>query len=97
MKQLIASDKKKREVYSKNEKKRLILKGIVNNEFLPKKIRNKALISLSYTPGYFVQIKNRCIYTGRARAYIKEFRVSRLVFKNLANNGYFRGVMKASW
>ena len=97
MKHLIASDKKKRIIYSKNEKKRLVLKGIVKNEFLAKKVRNKALITLSYTPGYFVQIKNRCIFTGRARAYIKEFRVSRLVFKNLANNGYFAGVRKSSW
>ncbi len=97
MKHLIASDKKKRSIYSKNEKKRLVLKGIVKNEFLAKKVRNKALITLSYTPGSFVQIKNRCIFTGRARAYIKEFRVSRLVFKNLANNGYFSGVRKSSW
>ena len=44
-----------------------------------------------------VRLKNRCIVTGRPRAFIGKFGVSRIQFRELALNGQLPGVVKASW
>lgn len=43
------------------------------------------------------RLKNRCRVTGRGRGYLRDFDVSRIVFRELANAGYLPGVRKASW
>jgi small subunit ribosomal protein S14 len=40
---------------------------------------------------------NRCHVTGRPRAYMRKFGVSRIVFRELANQGMLPGVKKSSW
>jgi small subunit ribosomal protein S14 len=40
---------------------------------------------------------NRCKVTGRPRAYMRDFGVSRIVFRELARQGMLPGVKKASW
>jgi small subunit ribosomal protein S14 len=44
-----------------------------------------------------VRLKNRCSLTGRPRAYIRKFGVSRIKFRELALAGRIPGVTKASW
>jgi small subunit ribosomal protein S14 len=44
-----------------------------------------------------VRLKNRCRLTGRPRAYIRKFGVSRIKFRELALAGRIPGVTKASW
>ncbi|MFH1005482.1 MAG: 30S ribosomal protein S14 [Bacteroidota bacterium] len=44
-----------------------------------------------------VRLHNRCKITGRARAYSRQFGISRLVFREWALNGKIPGVTKASW
>jgi small subunit ribosomal protein S14 len=41
--------------------------------------------------------RNRCQISGRPRAYIRDFGMSRIVFRELANQGMLPGVKKASW
>jgi small subunit ribosomal protein S14 len=43
------------------------------------------------------RLHNRCKLTGRPRGYISQFGISRLTFKELANEGKIPGVTKASW
>ena len=43
------------------------------------------------------RFRNRCLLTGRPRAYMRGFGVSRIVFRELANQGLLPGVKKASW
>lgn len=43
------------------------------------------------------RVVNRCAVTGRRRAFIRRFQVSRLTFRELALNGMIPGVTKASW
>ena len=43
------------------------------------------------------RLRNRCKITGRPRAYIRFFGISRIEFRNLALNGKIPGVTKASW
>jgi small subunit ribosomal protein S14 len=44
-----------------------------------------------------VRLRNRCQLTGRARAFLRKFKMSRLCFRELAGHGMIPGVTKASW
>jgi small subunit ribosomal protein S14 len=44
-----------------------------------------------------VRLHNRCKLTGRPKGYIRQFGVSRIVFREMASNGLIPGVKKASW
>ena len=44
-----------------------------------------------------VRLSKRCLATGRKRAYIGRFKLSRIAFRELASNGYIPGVTKSSW
>ena len=43
------------------------------------------------------RIHNRCSITGRPRGFYRKFGVSRIVFRELAHEGFLPGVRKASW
>ncbi|HQU08842.1 MAG TPA: 30S ribosomal protein S14, partial [Opitutales bacterium] len=43
------------------------------------------------------RLRNRCSITGRPRAFIRRFGVSRLTFRELALGGKLPGVVKSSW
>jgi small subunit ribosomal protein S14 len=44
-----------------------------------------------------VRLHNRCKLTGRPRGYMRQFGVSRVLFREMANKGLIPGVSKASW
>ncbi len=44
-----------------------------------------------------IRVRNRCSLTGRPRAFIGRFGVSRLTFRELALSGKIPGVTKSSW
>ncbi len=43
------------------------------------------------------RLKNRCSETGRPRAFMRQFGLSRLSFREHASKGEIPGVTKASW
>jgi small subunit ribosomal protein S14 len=43
------------------------------------------------------RLHNRCIMSGRPRAYMRKFGISRIAFRDLALEGKIPGVRKASW
>ncbi len=43
------------------------------------------------------RVVNRCQITGRRRAYLRRFKVSRITFRELASSGLIPGVTKSSW
>ena len=43
------------------------------------------------------RLVNRCKMTGRRRAYMGRFKLSRIAFRELASHGLIPGVIKASW
>lgn len=43
------------------------------------------------------RLKNRCRVSGRRRAFMRRFQMSRLTFREHALNGMIPGVTKASW
>ncbi len=44
-----------------------------------------------------VRLSRRCQLTGRKRAFISRFKLSRIAFRELALNGLIPGVTKSSW
>ena len=44
-----------------------------------------------------VRLHNRCKLTGRPKGYMRQFGISRINFREMANNGLIPGVKKASW
>lgn len=44
-----------------------------------------------------VRLHNRCKLTGRPKGYIRQFGISRINFREMANSGLIPGVKKASW
>lgn len=84
---LIAREEKRHRLYEKYRKQRAELKANGEYEELQKLPRDSSV----------VRLKNRCMFTGRARSYYRKFGVSRLVFREMALRGEIPGVKKSSW
>jgi small subunit ribosomal protein S14 len=83
----IARDKKRAAMHAKYAAKRAELKELGDYEGLAKLPRNSSP----------TRLKNRCSETGRPRAYMRQFGLSRLSFREHAVKGEIPGVTKASW
>lgn len=61
--------------------------------------REAARIALNKMPrdSSPIRLRNRCQLTGRARGYIRKFKLSRLTFREMALAGLLPGVTKSSW
>jgi small subunit ribosomal protein S14 len=44
-----------------------------------------------------VRLHNRCKITGRPRGYMRQFGISRVLFRKMALEGKIPGVTKSSW
>ena len=44
-----------------------------------------------------IRMHNRCKLTGRPKGYMRQFGLSRVTFREMANQGLIPGVRKASW
>jgi small subunit ribosomal protein S14 len=44
-----------------------------------------------------VRLHNRCKITGRPRGYMRQFGISRVLFRQMASDGKIPGVTKGSW
>ena len=44
-----------------------------------------------------VRLHNRCSMTGRPKGYMRQFGISRIMFREMASAGLIPGVKKASW
>jgi small subunit ribosomal protein S14 len=83
----IARDKKRNQMIDKYAEKRAELKAAGDYEGLH-------LLPKNSSP---TRRKNRCSETGRPRAYMRQFGLSRLSFREHATKGEIPGVTKASW
>ncbi|MFW0862508.1 MAG: type Z 30S ribosomal protein S14 [Candidatus Komeilibacteria bacterium] len=48
-------------------------------------------------PKYSTRITRRCWRCGRRRGYIRDFKLCRICFRELASQGEIPGVKKSSW
>ena len=48
-------------------------------------------------PKFSTRSKNRCFKCGRGHAFMREFGLCRICFRELANEGMIPGIKKSSW
>ena len=79
--------------------KRAKLKEVVRSPKSTDAERAAALAGLQKLPRNSspTRIRNRCSMSGRSRAYVGMFGLSRIAFRDMALNGLIPGVRKASW
>ena len=79
--------------------KRKALKATVQNPKTSAEDRAAAQLALAKLPRNSSpqRVRNRCEMTGRSRAFIRAFGVSRLALRELALEGKIPGLRKASW
>ncbi len=82
-----ARERKRAKIVAKYAEKRKALKQAGDYEALQKLPKNASPI----------RMHNRCKLTGRPKGYMRQFGVSRVTFRELANQGLIPGVRKASW
>ena len=75
------------------------LKAIADDETIEDSERWIARLKMAELPrnGNPTRVRNRCELTGRARAYYRKFRLSRLMLREMADKGLIPGVTKSSW
>jgi small subunit ribosomal protein S14 len=83
----IARNKRKQATVAKYATLRLKLKD------------EKDYIGLSMLPrdASPTRVVNRCEFSGRRRAFLRRFRLSRISFREMASAGLIPGVTKSSW
>lgn len=86
-KSLIAREKKREKLVAKYADLRKKLKAEGKWEELDKLPRNSAA----------VRLHNRCQLTGRPKGYMRKFKINRVTFRKMANEGLIPGITKASW
>ena len=82
-----AREVKRSKLVAKYAKKREELKKAGDYEGLQKLPKNASP----------VRLHNRCKLTGRPKGYMRQFGISRVLFREMANKGLIPGVKKASW
>jgi small subunit ribosomal protein S14 len=82
-----ARERKRERLVKKFEAKRKVLKDAGDFQGLALLPRNSSR----------VRVHNRCQLTGRPRGYMRQFGISRVLFRKMANEGKIPGVTKASW
>ena len=95
----IQKNDRRKALVAKYAAKRRELKAIVKNPKSSESVRAAAQAAIREMPrdASPTRIKNRCNMTGRARAYVRTFGLSRIAFRDMALNGFIPGVRKASW
>ena len=86
-KSMLARDAKRQKMHAQYAAKRAELKAAGDYEGLANLPRNSSP----------TRLKNRCSETGRARAYMRQFGLSRIAFREHASRGEVPGVTKSSW
>ena len=82
-----AREVKREKLINKYAEKRAALKAAGDYQALQKLPKNSSP----------VRAHNRCKITGRPKGYMRQFGISRVTFREMANKGLIPGAKKASW
>jgi small subunit ribosomal protein S14 len=96
---MIQRELKRQKLVAKYAAKRAELKEIAKNEDLPMEERFKARLKLAKLPRNSspTRLHNRCLVTGRPKAYYRKLKMSRIALRDLAAVGQIPGMVKSSW
>lgn len=95
----IKKNEQRREIVARYAARRQELKAIIKNPRSSEEQRSEAYAALRKMPrdASPTRIRNRCEMSGRPRAYLRQFGLARIAFRDMALAGLIPGVRKASW
>ena len=95
----IQKNLKRIKMVKKYQKKRAMLKKIINNKKLELSERFAAQLKLNKLPknSSKVRIRNRCGISGRPHGYYRKLKISRIALRDMASAGKIPGIIKSSW
>lgn len=98
-KSAVEKNERRRRMVKRDTAKREALKAQIHDPGIAPEDRFEAVLRLAKLPrnGAKVRVKNRCIVSGRPRAYYRRFGMSRIALRELASQGQLPGVVKSSW
>lgn len=95
----IKKNEQRQEIVAKYAARRRELKAIIKSPTSTDEQRAEAYAAIRKMPrdASHVRIRNRCAMSGRPRAFLRQFGLSRIAFRDMALQGFIPGVRKASW
>ena len=95
----INTNNRRKELSKKYNKRRDVLRGLINDRTLDLSDRIQATLKLSELPrnSSKTRIRNRCEITGRPRGFYRKFCMSRIALRELGSLGLIPGLTKSSW
>lgn len=98
-KSMIERQKKRQRMVAQYAERRAALKAIADDRERPMEERFRARLKLAELPrnSSATRLNNRCLVTGRPRAYHRKLKMSRIALRDYASIGQIPGMVKSSW
>ncbi|KZC05867.1 PREDICTED: 28S ribosomal protein S14, mitochondrial [Dufourea novaeangliae] len=93
-------DMKRRKLAEEHAPMRLRLVAMKRNNILPQEIQNLVSKQIDETiprQSALRQLRNRCILTSRGNGVVLRWRLSRIMFRHLADYNKLSGIQRAMW
>lgn len=92
-------DVKRRKCVTEHAKDRLRVNSLRKNDILPIGLREIVDQEIAAFPrdSSLVRCRERCAITSRSRGIVHRWRLSRIVWRNLADNNKLSSVQRAMW
>lgn len=96
---MVNRELRRQKMVSKYATKRAELKLAAKDESLSVEERFKARLKLAKLPrnSSATRLHNRCLVTGRPKAFYRKLKMSRIALRDLASRGEIPGMVKSSW
>ena len=96
---MVNRELRRQKMVAKYAMKRSELKLVAKDETLSVEERFKARLKLAKMPrnSSATRLHNRCLVTGRPKAFYRKLKMSRIALRDLASKGEIPGMVKSSW
>jgi small subunit ribosomal protein S14 len=95
----IEKNKRREKLTKQYLERRAKLKAIAHDKTRPMEERFAATLKLAELPrnSSATRVHNRCVITGRPKAYYRKLKMSRIALRELGSKGMIPGLLKSSW
>ena len=96
---MLEREKKRQKLVDRYAAKRAALKEQLRDENASLSDRVKVSMKLAKLPrnSSATRLHNRCLVSGRPKAYYRKLKMSRIALRDLASVGQIPGMVKSSW